>query len=214
MGYSTHFGIEHLPKLATASTVAFDTETCQLQPEVGKLRLLQLGSEVCEAIVVIDLWQLDEAGWETLDQFFNNGQRNWWAHNAVFDLGWLQQYGIHPKGRVYCTMLASKLLSNGVPNLKHGLAHLAKRYLKTELSKEEQASDWSAPTLTTSQLTYAAKDVEVLLRLEPQLSGMLASAGLDPAFFAGVQSATGNGTNVADRFALEPHHARKPSQRL
>ena len=42
MGYSTHFGIEHLPKLATASTVAFDTETCQLQPEVGKLRLLQL----------------------------------------------------------------------------------------------------------------------------------------------------------------------------
>ncbi len=182
MAYTTYFGIEHLPKLETASTIAFDTETCQLQPEVGKLRLLQLGSETRETIVVIDVWQLDEEGWSTLDRFFDNGSRNWWAHNAVFDLGWLQQYGIDPKGRVYCTMLASKLLNNGVPNLKHGLAHLAKRYLKLELSKEEQASDWSAPTLTTSQLTYAAKDVEVLLKLEPKLSGMLATAGLDPAF--------------------------------
>ena len=71
--------------------------------------------------------------------------------------------------------------NNGVPT-EAWLSSLAKRYLKLELSKEEQASDWSAPTLTTSQLTYAAKDVEVLLKLEPKLSGMLATAGLDPAF--------------------------------
>ena len=182
MSYTTYFGIEHLPKLETASTIAFDTETCQLQPEVGKLRLLQLGSEIDKAIVVIDMWQLDEDQLETLDRFFENGERNWWAHNAVFDLGWLQENGIRPRGRVYCTMLASKLLNNGIPNLKHGLAHLCKRYLKRELSKEEQASDWSADVLSHSQLSYAATDVQVLLELEPKLSGLLASAGLDPAF--------------------------------
>ena len=70
MAYTTYFGIEHLPKLETASTIAFDTETCQLQPEVGKLRLLQLGSETRETIVVIDVWQLDEEGWSTLDPVF------------------------------------------------------------------------------------------------------------------------------------------------
>ena len=177
-----YFGIEHLPKLATASTIAFDTETCQLQPQVGKLRLLQLGSETRDAVVVIDLWKLDDDQWSAIDDFFSNGDRNWWAHNAVFDLGWLQEYGIRPRGRIYCTMLASKLLNNGIPNLKHGLAYLSERYLKQKLSKEQQASDWSADTLTVEQLQYAAKDVEVLLQLEPKLSGLLASAGLDPAF--------------------------------
>ena len=136
-----YFGIEHLPKLATASTLAFDTETCQLQPQVGKLRLLQLGSETRDAVVVIDLWKLDDDQWSAIDDFFSNGDRNWWAHNAVFDLGWLQEYGIRPRGRIYCTMLASKLLNNGIPNLKHGLAYLSERYLKQKLSKEQQASD-------------------------------------------------------------------------
>ena len=192
MTYKTFFGIEHLPKLATASAIAFDTETCQLQPQEGKLRLLQLGSDSLKTIVVIDLWAIEgDAQWEILEDFFESdkydtllqhGERHWWAHNAVFDLGWLQQYGIRPKGRVYCTMLASKLLSNGVPKLKHGLAFLAKRYLKQDLSKEQQTSDWSAAELSSEQLEYAAKDVEVLLKLHYKLSKLLTSAGLDLAF--------------------------------
>ena len=192
MSYKTFFGIEHLPKLATASTIAFDTETCQLQPQEGKLRLLQLGSDSLKTIVVIDLWAIEgDDQWEILEEFFESdkndallqhGERHWWAHNAVFDLGWLQQYGIRPRGRVYCTMLASKLLSNGIPNLKHGLAFLAKRYLKQDLSKEQQTSDWSAAELSSEQLEYAAKDVEVLLKLHYKLSKLLTSAGLDLAF--------------------------------
>ena len=176
------FGIEHLPKLATASSIAFDTETCQLKPQEGKLRLIQLGSRDHDVVVVIDVWQLDGDDWDTIDDFFSGRKRDWWAHNAVFDLGWLQEHGIQPSGQVYCTMLASKLLSNGVPGLKHGLAYLSDRYLKRPLSKEQQASDWSAATLTDEQLQYAAKDVEVLLQLEPKLSGLLAIAELSPAF--------------------------------
>lgn len=182
MTYETFFGIEHLPKLGTSSTIAFDTETCQLQPLEGQLRLIQLGSKTTRAIVVIDAWDLDEQDWETVEEFFENDSHRWWAHNAVFDLGWLQQYGIRPRGRVFCTMLASRLLYNGVPGLKHGLAHVVKRVLKKELSKEQQTSDWSAPTLTQEQLEYAAKDVEVLLELEEKVSGRLSVAGLNPAF--------------------------------
>ena len=182
MTYTTYFGVEHLDKIFTASRIAFDTETLQLQPETGKLRLLQFGAESTKSIVVIDLFDVDENGWSKIDSFLQNGEREWFAHNAVFDLGWFQECGLRLKGRVYCTMLASKLLNNGVPNLKHGLAHLAKRYLDRDISKEQQASDWGAPVLSKEQLEYAAKDVEVLLQLDATLPGKIAAAGLDPAY--------------------------------
>ena len=62
--YTLYQGIEHLEHVATASSVCFDVETLQLQPELGKLRLLQLGSKVRKCVVVIDLFELDEAGFE------------------------------------------------------------------------------------------------------------------------------------------------------
>jgi DNA polymerase-1 len=182
MTYEVFHGVQHLDKIWTSSTIAFDTETLQLQPEVGKLRLLQLGCGIAKTIVLIDLFNTTEDELERLDQFFENGDRHWVAHNAVFDLGWLQECGFKPHGKAYCTMLASKLLNNGIPNVKHGLVHLAKRYLDREISKEQQASDWSAPVLSQEQLEYAAKDVEILLELDNVLPGMIASAGLDPAY--------------------------------
>ena len=42
--YSVYYGISELKRLQTAHSLAFDTETLQLQPEEGKLRLIQLGS--------------------------------------------------------------------------------------------------------------------------------------------------------------------------
>ena len=182
MAYTTYFGVEHLDKVFHATTIAFDTETCQLQPQVGKLRLLQLGAESTKSIVVIDLFNTDEDGLDKLDQFFEKEDRDWVAHNAVFDLAWLQENGFKPHGRAYCTMLASKLLNNGIPGLKHGLAHLAKRYLDKDISKEQQASDWSAPVLTNEQLEYAAKDVEILLELDALLPSKIAAAGLNAAY--------------------------------
>jgi len=170
-------GVEHLHTLTTAMTVAFDSETTGLQPEEGGLRLLQLGARNCP-IVLIDCWELDLAGWDAVRDFFEAKQRFWLAHNAVFDLGWLQEHGIRPKGQVMCSMLGSKLLSNGVPNLKHGLAAVVERYLGRELSKELQVSDWSAPVLSAEQLAYAAGDVQALLDLDLVLTERLGAARL------------------------------------
>ena len=142
------------------------------------------------------MFDCDEEANHKLDDFFENGDRHWIAHNAVFDLAWLQENGFRPYGRVYCTMLASKLLNNGIPNLKHGLAHLAKRYLDKDISKEQQASDWGVPVLSKEQLEYAAKDVEVLLELDAILPGRIAAAGLDPAYTLECSS-SGNGAHVA-----------------
>ncbi len=52
---------------------------------------------------------------------------------------------------------------------KCSLAAAAKHYLKVDLDKELQASDWAAPSLTEAQLRYAARDVIWLWRLCPPL---------------------------------------------
>ena len=173
-------GIEHLHTLFNATTVAFDCETTGLQPVYGGLRLLQLAA-LDRMPVVIDCWDLEEHHWQDLEEFFSL-KRYWLAHNAVFDLGWLQEYEIYPEGEVLCTMLASRILTNGLPNLKHGLQHVVKRYLKLEISKEEQRSDWSGD-LTHNQLDYAAYDVELLTQLDGPINQRLAEGNLHKAWF-------------------------------
>ena len=174
-------GIEHLSKLNTAQSICFDTETLQLQPERGRLRLLQLGARDRDTIVLIDCFQLDKGDWADLRQFFRSPNRFWLAHNAVFDLGWLQEHDIYPAGWVRCSMLASRLLTNGLPNTKHGLDSVVKRYLKKELSKEQQRSDWGGE-LSEEQLEYAANDVAALMELDPILEHRISRDRLGPAF--------------------------------
>ena len=129
-------------------------------------------------MVVIDCFQLDDEDWYNLDRFFNNGERFWVAHNAVFDVAWLQEQGTFIRGKIGCTMIASRLLTNGIPNVKHGLDALVKKHLDIEMSKEQQRSNWSADVLTEEQLRYAAKDVEVL----PDLDLILESRSCFPIF--------------------------------
>lgn len=174
-------GIEHLSKLNTATSLCFDTETLQLQPERGRLRLLQLGARDRDTIVLIDCFQLDKSDWADLRWFFRTPKRFWLAHNAVFDLGWLQEHDIYPAGWVRCSMLASRLLTNGLPNTKHGLDSVVKRYLKKELSKEQQRSDWGGE-LSQEQLEYAANDVAALMELDPILEHRISRDRLGPAF--------------------------------
>ena len=133
--YKVYFGIEHLKLLSTCTSICFDSETLQLKPEFGKLRLLQLGSTARKTIVLIDLFQTDEDGFSEIDRFFQGPERFWLAHNAAFDLGWLAVYGWHPKGQTRDSMLASRLLTNGMPQVKHGLAHVAKRILGVDVDK-------------------------------------------------------------------------------
>jgi DNA polymerase-1 len=175
------FGVEHLQSLQNATTVACDTETTGLKPVEGGLRLIQFAA-LDRLPVVIDCWELDDAGWDRLGVFFGQ-QRFWLFHNAVFDLSWLQEHGLYPTGTVFCTMLASRILTNGLPNVKHNLASVVKRYLKIDLPKELQTSNWGSPELTVDQLSYAACDVDVLIQLDGPINQLMAKAALHPAWF-------------------------------
>ena len=51
---------------------------------------------------------------------------------------------------------------------------MCRELLGVEISKQQQSSDWGAPTLSDEQLRYAASDVLHLHRLRAALDTMLA----------------------------------------
>ena len=78
---------------------------------------------------------------------------------------------------VYCTKIASKLARTYTD--RHGLKDLVKELLGVDLSKQQQSSDWGAPSLSDAQLAYAASDVLHLHALRDKLDTMLKREGRD-----------------------------------
>jgi 3'-5' exonuclease len=79
------------------------------------------------------------------------------AHGAV---AFLAKRGMHP--RIQCTMHAAGLL---IGVRRRSLAEACSVYLGVDASKAHQTSDWVAPTLCRSQLTYAAGEAVLTRRL-------------------------------------------------
>jgi ribonuclease D len=78
-------------------------------------------------------------------------------HYARFDIAALYHaFGVMTQP-VFCTKIASRLVRTYTD--RHGLKDLAKELIGTDLSKQQQSSDWAAETLTPAQLDYAASDV-------------------------------------------------------
>jgi ribonuclease D len=82
--------------------------------------------------------------------------------------------GVMP-GPVYCTKIASKLVRTYTD--RHGLKDLCAELLGLDLSKQQQSSDWGAPSLTDQQRAYAASDVLHLHALMAKLDQMLVREG-------------------------------------
>jgi DNA polymerase-1 len=154
----------------SGDVVGLDCETVGLDPLAGKVRLIQLATG--RGTYLIDAFAVDPSPlWEAL------AVKTLVAHNGVFDVSMLAGRGFEP-GAVRCTMLLSLLL-HGPRKGKgfHGLEKTAERELGRAVSKAEQKSDWSAPSLSRGQLDYAAADAEVLVPLHDALMKRLTAAG-------------------------------------
>jgi ribonuclease D len=150
--------------------VAIDSETLGLNPMRDRLCLAQLssGDGVCHAVQFAP----GEYAAPNLKAMLADPKTVKLFHFARFDVAMFRRYLGVVTAPIYCTKIASKLVRTYTD--KHGLKDLVKELLGTDLSKEQQSSDWGAPVLTEKQLAYAANDVAYLHKLKDVLDTMLA----------------------------------------
>jgi ribonuclease D len=155
------------------NSVAIDTETLGLVPHRDRLCLVQLSrGDGTAQIVQIAAGQKHAPNLEKL--LADPGVTKLF-HYARFDIAILYKtFGVMA-APLYCTKVASKLARTYTD--RHGLKDLVRELLGIDLSKQQQSSDWGAPTLSEAQLAYAASDVLHLHALRTKLDAMLAREG-------------------------------------
>jgi ribonuclease D len=150
--------------------VAIDTESMGLNWDRDRLCLVQLSSGDGNAHLV----QLPAGNYEApnLKKLLSDPKVTKLFHFARADLAAIKCWlGVMPSP-IYCTKIASVLVRTFTD--RHGLKDLSRDLIGVDMSKEQQTSDWGAPTLTQDQLTYAASDVLYLHRMKAKLDVMLA----------------------------------------
>ena len=190
---------EALQEIAQAGRSGLDLETTGLDPLSSRARLCQL-SLPSGRVYVADLWELARAGASPLQDLagiIENPAIKVVGHNLKFDLSFIQA----SQGRrlhmsnLFDTMLASQVCWAGLYLLKkapkatkfpwkkvlpeHNLKAVAEEHLGISLSKELQASNWGADTLSPEQKAYAARDAVILLPLHDILLELLQKNGLE-----------------------------------
>ena len=169
-------------RIVEAGVVALDVETYGaekndgLNPWRGQIRLLSLMIQG-QKPWVIDL-QAVGTGLGPLREALASVEVI--GHNVKFDLLWLAVHAGCRPSRVYCTMIASRLLTAGTDKDTHkkgnDLNGCLLRVLGVEAAPDHSTSDWSAPDLRPEQLAYAARDVVHLHALRNAMDRQLAAA--------------------------------------
>ena len=167
--------------LSTRQVVGLDTETTELDPYLGRLRLIQLAS--AESVYIVDLNRFADGDMKEsealapLRQLFTSPRPIKIAHNAKFDAKFIKyNLGIDVVG-LFDTLLASQLVSAGDIEQRHGLEAIAGRYLNEAVDKSERLSNWEFE-LSEAQLQYAARDAAVLIPLRDKLIERIKSLDL------------------------------------
>ena len=156
--------------LDLGAVVAIDCETMGLNPHRDRLCLVQLssGDGNCHLIQVA----VGQTKAPNLCKILADPQVLKLFHFGRFDIAaMLNAFGTIA-APVYCTKIASKLIRTYTD--RHGLKNLLQEFLRVDISKFQQQSDWGADKLSKAQLDYAASDVLYLHQLRDELNIRLA----------------------------------------
>jgi len=173
-----------MQSLSAHQVVGLDTETTELDPYFGRLRLIQLATP--GGVHIIDLDSFRNGGSGDLSQttalaplrdLLSAHRPVKIAHNAKFDAKFIKHTLGADLGGLFDTLLASQLLGAGDIEERHGLEAVASRYLNEAVDKTERLSNWNLE-LSEAQLEYAARDAAVLLPLREKLIERLKSDSL------------------------------------
>lgn len=165
---------EDLPEgLDLGNRIAVDTETLGLNVHRDRLCLVQLSAGDGQAHLV----KFAEARYQAprLSALLADPKVEKLFHFARFDLAMLQRHLGVVAAPVFCTRTASLLVRTYTD--RHGLKDVCRELLGVEISKQQQSSDWGAPTLSDEQLAYAASDVLYLHQLRDKLMEKLERTG-------------------------------------
>ena len=172
---AVHFHEEDLPAgVLGPGPVAVDTETMGLQLGRDRLCVVQIadgGGD--EHLVRFGPQSRYEA--PNLKAVLADDSRLKLYHFARFDLASIRAYLGVMAAPAYCTKTASRLVRTYTD--RHGLKDIVKELLATEISKQQQQTDWGAPDLSDAQKDYAASDVRYLHALKDKLDERLAREG-------------------------------------
>jgi DNA polymerase I-like protein with 3'-5' exonuclease and polymerase domains len=161
--------------LSAHQAIGLDTETTELDPYYGRLRLLQLATP--QGVHIVDLDAFRNASHAEpaqlpalapLRDLLAAHRPVKIAHNAKFDAKFIKHTLGVDLGGIFDTLLASQLLGAGDIEERHGLNAVTTRYLNEAVDKTERLSNWDL-ALSEAQLEYAARDAAVLLPLREKL---------------------------------------------
>jgi DNA polymerase I-like protein with 3'-5' exonuclease and polymerase domains len=161
--------------LSKSEFLGFDTETTELDPYDGELRLVQLSDG--KDTKVVDLREY-KGDLQPLFDVLTNPKITKIAHNAKFDAKWVKHHLKIEVESLFDTLLASQLIAAGDQDRRHNLAEVTSFFLNQELDKTEQKSDWSGE-LSHSQIEYAAKDAATMIPLHARIAEKLQADGLE-----------------------------------
>ncbi len=157
---------EDLPEGVLApGPVAVDTETMGLITARDRLCLLQISDGGGDEHLVKFAADSDFAA-PNLRAVLADPARLKLFHFARFDLAAIEHYLGVTAAPLFCTKIASRLTRTYTD--RHGLKELVKEMLGTDISKQQQSSDWGGAELSEAQKDYAASDVRYLHRLHAQ----------------------------------------------
>ena len=157
---------EDLPEGVLADgPVAVDTETMGLVTPRDRLCLLQISDGRGDEHLV-RFGPGSDYGAPNLRGVLGDPARLKLFHFARFDLAAISHYLNVIAAPVFCTKIASRLSRTYTD--RHGLKELVKEMLGTDISKQQQSSDWGGPSLSEAQKDYAASDVRYLHRLHAE----------------------------------------------
>jgi ribonuclease D len=158
---------EDLPDgvLEGSAALAVDTETMGLVTPRDRLCLLQISDGSGDEHLVRFA---AKSGYNApnLKRLLADPARLKLFHFARFDLAAIEHYLEVTAAPLFCTKIASRLCRTYTD--RHGLKELVKELLGTDISKQQQSSDWGADTLSEAQKDYAASDVRFLHRLHDE----------------------------------------------
>ncbi|MEE3099325.1 MAG: ribonuclease D [Pseudomonadota bacterium] len=153
--------------------VAIDCETLGLQPHRDRLCVVQLSGGDGNAHVV--RIPQDAVSAPNVERLLADPAVLKLFHFGRFDIAVMaHRFGVTARP-VWCTKIASKLVRTYTD--RHGLKNLCQELLGIDISKQQQSSDWGAPSLSEAQLDYAASDVLHLHRIREALETRLIREG-------------------------------------